>query len=105
MIIRAKIDVTKIDKAALFIGKNGAKYLDITLLENRNGPDQYGNDFMCVQDLGAEARKAGRKGAILGNAKKVGQGQQQPQRNEAPDAPPRGYTAPARSESTEDVPF
>ena len=30
MIIKAKIDVTKIEKGRLFIGKNGAKYLDCT---------------------------------------------------------------------------
>jgi hypothetical protein len=68
MIISAKIDVSKIDKTKLFKGEKGT-YLDITLLENRGGPDQYGNDFMVVQDLGKAARDKGEKGAILGNAK------------------------------------
>jgi hypothetical protein len=76
MIISARIDVTKIDKSKLYKGAKGT-YLDITLLEGRNGPDQYGNDFMVVQDLGKEARQAGQKGAILGNAKKRGGDQQQ----------------------------
>ena len=68
MIISAKLDVSKIDKTKLFKGQKGT-YLDITLLENRNGTDQYGNDFMVVQDLGKEARDKGEKGPILGNAK------------------------------------
>jgi len=70
MIIRQKIDVTKIDKKALFKGSKGT-YLDITLLENREGTDQYGNDFMVVQDIGKEARERGERGPILGNAKFV----------------------------------
>lgn len=67
-IISAKLDVKKILKDRLFVGEKGT-YLDITLLKNRDGPDQYGNDYMVVQDLGKEARDKGEKGPILGNAK------------------------------------
>ena len=75
-IIRVKIDVTKIDKARLFVGKKGT-YLDATLLPT---PDnQYGDDYMIVQDVGKEAREAGEKGAILGNAREVQSQQQQQQ--------------------------
>ena len=66
--IRGKIDVTKIVKAQLFRGKKGT-YLDIALIETPN--DQYGNDYMIVQDPGKDARLSGEKGAILGNAKIV----------------------------------
>ena len=69
MIIKVKLDVMKIDKSKLFIGKNGAKYLDITLLENRDGADKYGNNFMVVQEVSKEEREAGVRGAILGNGK------------------------------------
>ncbi len=68
-----KIDVTKILKEHLFHGKNGAKYLDITLWENRDGEDQYGNTHMAVQSIPKELRDAGQKGPILGNAKEFGQ--------------------------------
>ncbi len=103
--IRIKINCSKIDKTALFDGKNGAKYLDLTLMENKGGQDKYGNDFMCVQDLGAERRKKGERGAILGNAKFVGT--VQPSRPAAP--PPREETyvprdTPADSE-TDQIPF
>lgn len=69
---RLKIDVTKIDKAALYKGDKGT-YLDITLLDNRDGTDQYGNDGMIVQDIGKQRREAGEKGPILGNWKFIGQ--------------------------------
>lgn len=70
--IAVKIDVTKIDKSHLFEGKNGAKYLDVVLIET---PDsRYGNDYMAAQGLPKEARDAGEKGPILGNAKILGKG-------------------------------
>ncbi len=71
MVIRCSINVAKIDKARLYAGKSGT-YLNIALLENKQGPDQYGNDFMIVQDITKEEREAGKKGPILGNAKFVG---------------------------------
>lgn len=94
MIITVKIDVAKVDKARLFEGKNGAKYLDITLL-GRDEPDQYGNDFMVVQQVSQQERQSGVKGAILGNGKILGRkgGASNPEPSD--DQPPQ----------TDDVPF
>jgi Ser-tRNA(Ala) deacylase AlaX len=64
-IIRIKIDVTKIDKSALYKGAKGT-YLDATLFLN-DEPGEYGDNGMIAQDLGKERREAGEKGAILGN--------------------------------------
>jgi hypothetical protein len=75
-IIRVKLDVTKIDKTAIHHGEKG-KYIDITLLGNRDGEDRFGNNYMVVQDLGQSRREAGEKGPILGNGKIVGQKQAQ----------------------------
>lgn len=76
MIINASIDVTKVDKTKLKPGreKNGKvpQYLDITLLENRDGIDSYGNDGMVVQSTTKEERAAGKRGTILGNYKLIG---------------------------------
>ena len=69
---RLKIDVTKIKKELLFTGAKGT-YMDLTLMDNRDGPDQYGNDGFIVQDVGKERREAGEKGPIIGNWKHVGQ--------------------------------
>jgi len=81
--IAINIDVKKIDKAALFIGKKGT-YLNMTLMENREGVDQYGNEGFIVQDIGMARRQAGERGAILGNWKTVKPAQAQvPQQAQA----------------------
>jgi hypothetical protein len=65
-IIAIDINVSLIDKSALFDGKNGKK-LDVVLIPT---PDsKYGSSHMAVQGLSSERRQAGEKGAILGNAK------------------------------------
>ena len=93
-IIRVKLDVTKIDKSAIHAGEKG-KYIDITLLGNRDGEDRFGHHYMVVQDLGQARREAGEKGPILGNGKVIGQ---------KPSMPPAQPTFIA-SESDESVPF
>lgn len=74
--INLKIDVTKIDKDKLFEGKNGAKYLDMTVFVNLDEPDQYGNNGMITQ---AKKKDDTEKGAILGNCKIFWRDQQHPQ--------------------------
>jgi hypothetical protein len=114
MIIRCKIDVSKIAKEHLFKGAKGT-YLDITLLENRDGTDKYGNDFMVVQDIGKEARDAGKKGAILGNGKIAGK-KAAPTYSPCPDIngnwnpppnppAPKQATMPHAPDADEEVPF
>jgi hypothetical protein len=63
-----KIDVTKIEKARLFVGQKG-KYLDATVFIDLDELDQYGNSGMITQDVSKEEKQAGTKGAILGNSK------------------------------------
>ena len=67
-IIKIKIDCQKIQKEHLYKGTKGT-YLDCDLLPNKAGTDQYGNDYMVVQQVSKEQRQAGVKGAIIGNAK------------------------------------
>jgi hypothetical protein len=93
-IIKVKLDVTKIDKSAIHAGEKG-KYIDITLLGNRDGEDRFGNHYMVVQDLGQARREAGEKGPILGNGKIVGQ----------KPAMPSTQPVIIASESDESVPF
>lgn len=69
--IVVKIDLKKIDQSKCFNGKNGAKYLDVVLMENKGGEDQYGNTHMAVQGVSQEDRKNNIRGAILGNAKTI----------------------------------
>ena len=67
--VSVKIDVTKIDKARLFDGKNGAKYLDMTTFIDLDNQGQFGDNGMITQDVSKEEREQGVKGAILGNVK------------------------------------
>lgn len=84
------INVSKIDKSALFEGKQGS-YLNLTLMDNRDGPDQYGNDGFIVQDVGKQRREAGERGPIIGNWKHLGQSRS-PNQNGA--RPPEGARSP-----------
>ncbi len=105
--LNLKIDVTKILKEHLFIGKNGAKYLDITLWENREGVDTYGNSHMAVQSIPRELRDAGQKGPILGNAKEFVTGGQQ-QAAPARKQEPKNYSVPSNRQADDfedDIPF
>ena len=96
---KLKIDVKKIKKELLFDGAKGL-YMDLTLMDNRDGTDQYGNDGFIVQDVGKERREAGEKGPIVGNWKHIGQ--RQATQNTAP--PPR-MTAMEDALDQDDVPF
>jgi hypothetical protein len=64
--ITGKINVKLIDKGKLYVGQKGT-YLDFVLIPT---PDnQYGDDYMIVQQVSKEEREAGKRGAVLGNAK------------------------------------
>ena len=69
--IALKIDVSKIDKNRLFKGEKGT-YLDAVLFYDSD-KDQYDNNGMIVQSVSKEERESGTRGAILGNAKEMGQ--------------------------------
>lgn len=99
--ITVKIDVSKIDKTKLYQGKS-AKYLDLVLIPKQS---QYGDDYMVVQGLPKAERDQGVKGAILGNAKIMGQSRQSPPRSAPAPAPARNTPPPPSSDIDEDVPF
>ena len=62
--ISLKIDVKKIDKSRLFVGKKGT-YLDVVLIETPNS--QY-SDYMVKQSVSKEERERGVE-IILGDGK------------------------------------
>jgi len=64
----ASIDVTKIDKSKLVVGKKG-KYLNITSFFDVHNKDQYENNGMITESVSKEQREAGQRGTILGNIK------------------------------------
>lgn len=97
--IRLKLNLRKLTDFRTFTGKDGVEYaafaikanaiymtektasMDVTLMTNRDGPDQYGNDGFATLDLGKERRLAGEKGPILGNWKDLDGGGGQPPQN------------------------
>lgn len=68
--VTLKIDVSKIEKERLFKGQKGT-YLDAVVFLDMEA-DQYGNNGMIVQSVSKEERDAGKRGAILGNARIIG---------------------------------
>lgn len=99
-----KLDVTKIPKERIFIGKKG-KYLDLRLVENKDGPDQYGNDGFVAIDLPKEKREAGEKGEIVGNWKEIGKPAPKPQPRTAPQRPAPKPADPELDPESEEIPF
>lgn len=99
--IIAKIDVTKLDKGHFFKGQKGT-YADLVLIPNKDGVDQYGNDGFVSQGISKEARDSGKKGAIIGNYRKINRG------GADPGAAPKAKAKPADDlplEADDDVPF
>lgn len=84
MILRLKLDVSKLDKTAFFHGTKGV-YCDLTLFLN-DQPDQFGNDASLKQDLGKDRREE--KPPYCGSGKIVSGGQ------------PKQQAAPSRRQST-----
>ena len=102
-IIKASIDLNKIPKEKIFIGKKG-KYLPITITIN-DELDQFGNQGPVVVEQTKEEREAKVAKTYLGNVKVVwtnGTNVDTPPR----DGDPIPKVAPApKTEVEEDLPF
>lgn len=96
--IKINIDCTKIPKDKLSKGK----YLNAVLFENRNGPDQYGNDGFVAVDVTKEERERGEKGPIIGNWKHLG-GKPSSQPSSKPAPAPKQTTPPAPKQRDPDL--
>jgi hypothetical protein len=103
-IISASIDLSKIDQSKVVEGRNGAKYVDVTLV-NTPG-NQYGKDYLVKQDFGKEAREQRVETPILGNAKAFLLDQGEPcGASSAPSSPPPPPTPQVGKTSLDDLPF
>ncbi len=51
----------------VFITPKGAHNLTLTLMDNKQGRDQYDQDGFCTVDVGKDRRLAGERGPIIGN--------------------------------------
>ena len=69
-IIGASLDLSKIDKTRITLGKNGAKYYNISIILN-DEKDTYGNDCAITEGQTKEERAAKTKAKYIGNGKVV----------------------------------
>ncbi len=88
--VNLRIDVAKIDKSRIFVGKKG-KYLDLVAFIDTENKSEFDDNGTITQELSKEDRDNGVKLPILGNAKifwkdgqsgQQSQGRQQPQNNQ-----------------------
>lgn len=99
MKVSIKLDVTKIPRERIFIGKKG-KYVSMVLVANKGGRDEYGNDGYIKIDLPKEQREAGERGEIVGNWKDW---DNNPKKVLPPPEPPKEKAVDELDDS--DVPF
>ena len=91
-LIKLKINVSKIQKEALFRGEKGV-YLDAVMIPTPNSQYQ---DAMIKQDLSKEARERGEEGPIIGGGTILNRREQ--------NAPP-SQPEPPQDAPDDDVPF
>jgi hypothetical protein len=124
--IRLKLNLRKLTDFRAFTGKDGVEYaafpikanaiymtektasMDVTLMDNRDGPDQYGNHGFATLDLGKDRRLAGERGPILGNWKDLDGGNQRQGRDvSASEAMKKrnNQASEPDEEEVDDVPF
>ena len=126
--IRLKLNLRKLTDFRTFTGKDGIEYaafpikanaiymtektasMDVTLMDNKNGQDDYGNDGFATLDLGKDRRLAGERGPILGNWADLDRGQRQGPGRDVSAAEATRRTAPAQAmqpddEEDETIPF
>jgi hypothetical protein len=69
-LLAVSIDLTKIDKSQIIEGKNGGKYVNVTLSVN-DEDDKFGNNVSLWQSQSKEDREAKANRVFLGNGKKL----------------------------------
>jgi hypothetical protein len=122
--IRLKLNLRKLADFRTFTGKDGIEYaafpikanaiymtektasMDVTLMGNRDGPDQYGNDGFATLDLGKDRRLAGERGPILGNWKDLDSGNQRQGRDvPASEAMKKRDNQASEPDDCDEIPF
>jgi hypothetical protein len=74
IIIGASIDLSKIDKGKIVLGKNGAKYYNFDVIV-KDTEDKYGNNVQICEKQTKEERTAKEARKFLGNGKTVWKGE------------------------------
>lgn len=72
-LLSVSIDLAKIEKSKIIEGKNGGKYLNLTVSVN-DEDDQFGNNISVWHSQSKEEREAKDNRLFLGNGKKLWDG-------------------------------
>lgn len=101
--------VLRLEKSLAKPHQNGAVYMTIEAIENKDGEVKYGNTHWVCEGTTKDQREQGIKGNILGNARTFSDGpKQQPQRQSSPP-PQQKYQGPQKEypEDSDDgiIPF
>ena len=91
-LISVSIDLTKIDRTRIKVGKNGQKYYDILISVN-DEKDKYDNDCSVQQGQTQNERESKAEKVYLGNGKTIWT-------NEIADGQPTKQDIPAKNEFT-----
>ena len=102
-IIKTSIDLNKIPKDKIYIGKKG-KYLPITITLN-DEVDQFGNQGPVIVDQTKEEREAKVAKTYLGNVKVVWTNGDNVDAAPRTDQPQQQQAQPAKQEVEDDLPF
>ena len=86
LIIKASIDLSKLDKTKITDGKNGAKYYDVTLFLSDEA-NQFGQHLAITTAQTKEERTAQTKNHYIGNGKIVFNSEQTIVEKQANDLP------------------
>lgn len=97
--IAISLNVARIPKGRTKEGKNGNRYLDLILIENKDGEDEWGNAGFVKPSATKEERENKVQLPICGNWKHIGQ-----------KAAPRAASAPPAdpdldADGEDDIPF
>ncbi len=102
--IKLNIDVTKIPKDRIQSKPEWkGKFINLILVENRNGKDERGNDGFISVDVTKEEREAGTRGVIVGNWKNLGSGGKAS--SPAPKPAPTKQADPDLDAESSEIPF
>lgn len=66
-VLNASIDLTKIDKSKIIVGKKGGQYINLAVIET---PTNEYSSHMIVLSTTKEEREKGVRGEIIGSVKK-----------------------------------
>lgn len=95
-ILSGSLDLSKIDKSKIVVGKNGAKYYNIQVVIN-DEKDKYENIASISTNQTKEEREAKTPKVFLGNLKSVWKGESKTTPKNQPEAP--------KVDESSDLPF